>query len=189
MFSDMSMDRTFQVLNRMIRDGVISRYAIAGAVGALAYLEPMTTRDVDILVSIADFGAGRSGLLTLEPIFSYLRRAGYSEFEEEGIMIEGWPVQFLPVASDLDAEGLDQALEVDVEGVDVLVLRPEHLVATALKVGRPKDYLRILSFLSSGELDRSALAGVLDRHHLWGAWKDYCRKSGITDLTWIDLRS
>ena len=41
----MSMDRTFRVLNRMIDDGVISRYAVASAVGALAYLEPITTRD------------------------------------------------------------------------------------------------------------------------------------------------
>jgi hypothetical protein len=44
----MSMDRTFEVLNRTVSEGVISRYAIAGAVGALNYLEPMTTRDVDI---------------------------------------------------------------------------------------------------------------------------------------------
>jgi hypothetical protein len=41
----MSMDRTFRVLNRMIDDGVISRYAVASAGGALAYLEPITTRD------------------------------------------------------------------------------------------------------------------------------------------------
>lgn len=66
----------------------------------------MTTRDVDILVSVTDLGPTRSGRLTLEPIFSYLRRAGYTEFEDEGVLIEGWPVQFLPVASDLDVEGL-----------------------------------------------------------------------------------
>jgi hypothetical protein len=29
----------------------------------------------------------------------------------EGIMIGGWPVQFLPVASDLDAEALEHAFD------------------------------------------------------------------------------
>jgi hypothetical protein len=187
--SRMSMDRTFQVLNRMVQDGVISRYAIAGAVGALAYLEPMTTRDVDILVSVADLGPAKSGLLTLEPIFAYLRQAGYAEFEDEGVVIEGWPVQFLLVASVLDAEGLDQAIEENVEGVKVHVLRPEHLVAAALKVGRLKDHLRIQAFLESGELEPSALAGVLGRHQLGKAWKDYCQRYGITDSMWVDLRS
>lgn len=175
------MDRTFEVLNRMVKDGVISRYAIAGAVGALNYLEPMTTRDVDVLVSVADLGSTRSGLLTLDPIFSYLRRAGYTEFEDEGVLIEGWPVQFLPVASDLDVEGLEQAIEAEIANIKVRVLRPEHLVATALKVGRPKDYLRILAFLSSEQLDRLALAKVLERHNLLSTWVDYCRKTGLTD--------
>jgi hypothetical protein len=97
-------------------------------------------------------------------------------------------MQFLPVASDLDAEGLDQAVEEDVEGVKVHVLRPEHLVTAALKVGRLKDRLRIQAFLSSGELEPPALAGVLERHHLWKAWRDYCQKSGITDSTWVELQ-
>jgi hypothetical protein len=97
-------------------------------------------------------------------------------------------VQFLPVASGLDMEGLDQAVEVEIANIKVRVLRPEHLVATALTVGRPKDYLRILAFLSSEHLDRSALAKVLERHNLWGAWVAYCRKTGLTDPTWIDLR-
>ena len=171
----------------MVRDGVVSRYAVAGAVAALNYLEPMTTRDVDILVSVADLGPAKSGLLTLEPIFSYLRDAGYAEFEDEGVVIEGWPVQFLPVASDLDAEGLDQAIDAEINDVRIWVLRPEHLVATSLKVGRPKDHLRIAAFLHSGQVDRTALAGVLDRHGLRGAWATYCRKSGITDPALVKL--
>ena len=97
-------------------------------------------------------------------------------------------MQFLPVASDLDVEGLDQAIEVEIANIKVHVLRPEHLVATALKVGRPKDYLRILAFLSSEHLDRSALAQVLERHDLWAAWTDCCRKTGLNNPTWVDLR-
>ena len=182
------VDKTFRVLNQMVRDGVISRYAVAGAVGALNYLEPITTRDVDILVPVEDLTPAKSGLVTLESIFSYLRTHGYGDIRDEGVMIEGWPVQFLPAASPLDTEGLDQAIETEIEGIKIRVLRPEHLVATSLKVGRPKDYLRIAAFFSDEQVDRAELASVFDRHDLWGAWSEYCRRTGTTDPASLRLR-
>jgi hypothetical protein len=79
----------------------------------------------------------------LAPIFSYLKDKGYVEHQAEGVVIGGWPVQFLPVADDLDAEALAQAQELEVGTADAAVktrvLRAEHLVAIALRVGRPKD--------------------------------------------------
>lgn len=86
------MEKTFRVLDRMVRDGVIGRYAVAGAVGALNYLEAMTTYDLDILISVENMTSARSGLVSLEPVYAYLREAGYGKFEEEGVVIEGWPV-------------------------------------------------------------------------------------------------
>jgi len=41
---------TLKVVNEMRHAGVISKYAIGGAIGALFYLEPSLTRDVDIFV-------------------------------------------------------------------------------------------------------------------------------------------
>jgi hypothetical protein len=76
----------------------------------------------------------------LDPAFSYLRRVGYAEFEDEGVLIEGWPVQFLPVASDLDVEGLDQAIEAEIESIKVRVLRPELIEKVRiLKAMRERD--------------------------------------------------
>src|ERR1700674_2883813 len=143
------MKSTFQVINRMVEDGIIRRYAVGGAVAALNYIEPTLTDDLDILVSM-DEPANRpsSGLVTLEPLFAYLRKAGYTDFRNEGVVIAGWPVQFLPVANDLDAEGLAQALEIELEAepgappIKVRTLCAEHVVATALTVGRPKDRIR-----------------------------------------------
>ncbi|MFM9865686.1 MAG: hypothetical protein ACKVRO_18995, partial [Micropepsaceae bacterium] len=103
-----------------------------------------------------------------------------------GIMIEGWPVQFLPVATPLDEEALAQAIEVDFNhaGSPPLksrVLRAEHVVATALSVGRLKDYARIEDFLDQGALDLQALKGVLQRHNLLAKWRDFLTKAGKPD--------
>ena len=37
------MKATLQVINQMQADGIISRYAIGGAIGATFYLEPTST--------------------------------------------------------------------------------------------------------------------------------------------------
>ena len=62
------------------------------------------------------------------------------------------------------------------------VLRPEYLVATALKVGRLKDLARIEAFLDQGAVDLTALKTVLKRFDLMPAWKIYCGKAGKRDV-------
>src|SRR5215831_1127880 len=132
----MGMKQTLDVINRMEADGVIGRYAIAGAVAAYQYVEPALTDDLDILIAFESYEKQpRSGLVTLGPIFSYLKNKGYSKFEREAVLIEGWAVQFIPVATDLDAEALAAAEPVDIEfgaagSAQSRVLRPEHIVAT-----------------------------------------------------------
>lgn len=49
-------------------------------------------------------------------------------------------MQFLPVASDLDVEGLDQAIEAEIESIKVRVLRPELIEKVRiLKAMRERD--------------------------------------------------
>ena len=43
------VEKVFAVFNQMEADGVIGRYAIGGAVGAIFWLEPILTKDVDVL--------------------------------------------------------------------------------------------------------------------------------------------
>src|SRR5262249_32162398 len=149
-FASMSLDKTIEVVTKLAERGTIKQYAITGAVAALNYIQPTLTEDLDILVSTADFGE-RKGLILLAPIESALATMGYTERSGVGIRIEGWPVQFLPVASALDEEALINAVEVEYKGTDgrfrARVLRPEYLVATALRVGRLKDLARIDAFL------------------------------------------
>jgi len=43
---------TLEMINGMQTEGVIGKYAIAGAVGATFYLEPSATADIDIFVML-----------------------------------------------------------------------------------------------------------------------------------------
>jgi hypothetical protein len=73
---DQGMKKTVEVINNMQAAGVIARYAIGGAIGALNYLEAMTTQDIDIFVSLA---ASKSQLIaTFQPIYDYLKSSGYA---------------------------------------------------------------------------------------------------------------
>jgi hypothetical protein len=164
------MKATLQVINQMQADGVISRYAIGGAIGATFYLEPTSTFDINVFVALENVPG--SSLISLEPIYRCLQSRGYRP-EKECIFIEGWLVQFLPSGDALDEEALAQAVQTDVDGIPVRVMLAEHLVAIALKVGRPKDKIRIAQFIESGILDEKKLVQILERHGLLAKWKQF----------------
>ncbi|MBI3678741.1 MAG: hypothetical protein HY243_19185 [Proteobacteria bacterium] len=179
----MTLRKTIEVIAKLGAQRVISRYAIAGAVAALNYIQPTLTEDLDILISTDGFEKRASGLLLLGPIEKALADMGYTERTSLGYNVEGWPVQFLPVASPLDEEALEQAVELDVseageEPLKARCLSAEHVVAVALKVGRLKDLARIDAFLEQGAVNLKALKSILVRHNLMEAWKTFCLKAG-----------
>jgi len=160
--------RTLQVLNEMERDGVFTRYAIGGAMGATFYTEPLLTFDLDVFVVLPQTPGG---LLTLAPLYDALRARGYSEQENECIRIEGVPVQFLPAYNALLEEALKEAQEIMYEDVPARVLRSEHLLAICLQAGRSKDRERVRILREQAKLDQNFLADVLRRHQL----EDKCK--------------
>lgn len=183
----MGLKKTIEAVVRLAEQKAVGNYAIAGAVAALNYIQPTFTEDLDILISIDGFEKRTSGLLLLGPIEKALADMGYTERTDVGYLIEDWPVQFLPVASPLDEEALEQAVELDVdEGaappIKARVLRAEHLAAIALKVGRLKDLARIDAFLEQDVLDFNRLKSILERHRLMAAWRAFCLKAGRKDL-------
>ncbi len=164
------MKATLEVINQLQTAGVIGKYAIGGAVGATFYLEPSATLDIDVFVALQK--PPGSALLTMTPIYDHLAARGYKT-DKEYIIIEGWPVQFLPPGSALIMEALEQAVETDVEGVRARVMTAEHLVAIALQTGRAKDFTRILQFIDSGVLDPARLDQILTRHGLLADWEKF----------------
>lgn len=182
----MTLRKTIEVITKLAANRVIGDYAIAGAVAALNYIEPMLTEDLDILVSVDVFEKRPSGLLLLSPIENALAEMGYTERTELGFKVEGWPVQFLPVGSALDEEALTQAVELDISepGEPTLKARclsAEHVVAIALRLGRLKDLARIQAFLQQDAVKLDSLKTVLERHSLLPAWREFCVKAAIRD--------
>lgn len=182
----MSIRKTIEVISKLAETGAIENYAITGAIGALNYIQPTLTEDLDVLVSIAHFDSRQSGLILLTPIETALAKMGYTERSSVGYMIEGWPVQFLPVASPLDEEALDRAVELEIEmagqpALKARCLRAEHLVAIAVKLGRLKDLARVQAFLEQDAVDLTALNDILVRHNLAGEWRSFCMKAGIVN--------
>lgn len=182
----MSLRRTIEVVTRLAKAGAVKDYAIAGAVAALNYIQPSLTEDLDVLVSVAHFDQRPSGLILLGPIEEALVEMGYSERTDLGYIIEGWPVQFLPVASALDEEALERAIDVEIDltsdtPLTARCLRAEHVVAIAVKLGRLKDLARVQSFLEQNAVDLVALGDVLERHHLMREWLSFCAKAGIAN--------
>jgi hypothetical protein len=163
------MEKTLQVLNDLVRAGVLSRYAIGGAIGATFYVEPVLTFDLDVFVVLPRTGGG---LLTLEPLYEALRARGYRE-ENECVNIEGVPVQFLPAYNALLEEALAEAQETQYETTPTRVLRAEHLVAVALQTGRDKDRERVRLLREQKRLNQKYLNGVLARHKLENRWKQW----------------
>jgi hypothetical protein len=150
--------------------GVIGTYAIGGAVGATFYLEPAATLDIDIFVLPKETPG--TALVSLAPIYNFLTSLGY-KVEKEHIVIEGWPVQFLPASDALDEEALQRAVETEVEGLRTRVISAEHLTAMALRTGRAKDFARIVQFVENGVLDPGKLDLILKRHGLLEKWERF----------------
>ena len=152
----------------MQADGVIGKYAIGGAVGATFYLEPAATVDLDIFVTLPAAGA----LLTLAPIYTYLKARGGTE-QDEYIVLDGWPVQFLPPSDDLELEAIEKSVATILEGVATWILTAEHLAAIALRTGRTKDHNRVLQFIEQDAVDKKKLRSILERHGLASKWTQF----------------
>jgi hypothetical protein len=168
-----NIKETIAIINRMQADQVIERYAIGGAVGATFYLEPVATLDLDVFITLRVDPA--SSLLSLQPIFDYLKAQG-ATVQGEYIVVAGWPVQFLPTGTPLLEEALEHSIQQDVDGILTRVFTAEHLAAIALQTGRAKDKTRLLHFLETGALDQGRFQAILGRHGLVEAWHKFERQ-------------
>lgn len=166
----MSIRDVIVTINQMEADGVIERYAIGGAVGATFYLEPVDTFDVDVFVALER--AVGSPLLTLQPIYDYLKARG-GVMEREYIVVGGYPVQILPPTSALAEEAILNAVEMDVDGISARVFTPEHLAAISLETGRAKDKARLLQFFEEESLDLQQFESIVQRYGLAEKWKRF----------------
>lgn len=112
-------------------------------------------------------------LVSLSPIYEELKRRGFEE-EAECVVIEGVPVQFLPVFNPLVEEALEEAYEMDYEGVSTRVVSLEHLLAIMLQTGRGKARQRFSTFIEQGiKIEANKLQEIAKRHKLSDKLKEW----------------
>jgi hypothetical protein len=156
------MKACLQALNSLVANGVISSYAIGGAVGASFYLDAMQTEDVDAFVFLPP-SAGL--LISLTPVYEALSKQG-GIVEREYVRFGEWPLQILTDYTPLVAEAIRSARSVTFDGVPTRVFTAEHLCAIALDTGRGKDFLRVANFLDQRAVNEAALNTLLERFQL-----------------------
>jgi len=163
--------KTLEVINQLKDEGVIQDYAIGGAVAALKWVEPFFTRDLDIFIIPLQ---EKTKVISFLPIYESLKAKGYDQWTGQWIVIEGVPVEFLP-AEGLGREAVEEAAEVEFEGVRTKVIRPEHLIALFLAAFRAKDKIKIGLLRQQTKIDPIKLDRILARYDLKKKFEDHSR--------------
>lgn len=161
------MERALQVIEEITRQGIIKAYAIGGGIAATYYIEPVLTYDLDIF-----FIPAQEGLDELAPIYEYARERGFST-QAESILIEGFPVQFIPAYNDLVREAVENAATLKYRDVEAKVVTAEYLAAIALQTGRTKDRERLIRLLDEALIDRTVLGRILESFGLADKFKKF----------------
>lgn len=155
---------TFAVVNDLVACGVIEQYAVGGAMAMLFWAEPTVTFDLDIFILLP---GQATPLVSLEPLYRVLRERGFA-VSGEHVVIHGTPVQFLVSPNPLGDESIGAAVERELDGVPVRVMRPEHLAALWLQAGGAKRRERVEIMRQAGVLDEAALRAVMQRFGVIG---------------------
>jgi len=154
------MERALSVINEMMHLGLIKNYAIGGGIAATYYIEPILTYDLDVF-----FIPVKEGMEELAPIYEFACQRGYAP-DAEAILIEGFPIQFIPAYNDLVREAVLNSDSVKYEDVEVKIIKAEYLTAIALQTWRAKDRERAIRLLESGAVDRAKLWAILEKFGL-----------------------
>jgi hypothetical protein len=166
----MAIQEVISELNRIQEGGLISAYAIGGAVAAQAYIETSSTEDVDVFVV---FGRGASHPLDpLAPIWGDLIKHG-AKPDGLYLVIGGWPVQFLQGESPLYDDAIKNALSKDFGTQKAMIMSPVYLATIALATGREKDYPRVAEFIKAGKVDVGRLSALVEPYGLSERWNTF----------------
>ena len=167
----MYMEKAIKIINEMQSTGIIKEYAVGGAVAAIFYLEPLLTYDLDIFFAPSK---KNEDLLALSSVYDYLKGRGYKA-EKEHIIIEGIPVQFLPIYDELIEEAVVNAAHLEYKDTAVNVIKQEYLIAIMFQTFRPKDKERITRFLNEGSFNETVLEEILEKYNLKAKYERFRR--------------
>lgn len=154
--------------NDMTEAGVITNYALFGAMAQMRYTEPVATLDADVLVDVPP----PEKLDVLTPLYRFCSERGF-EAEGEGVRVGAWPVQFIPAFTEFTRDAMEQADKADFEDISLRVVQVTYLAVIALSVGRAKIWARILALLESGSVTQHGISALAARYDLSEAWRNF----------------
>ena len=160
----MSFTDTFRVLNALKRRKVIRDYAVIGAVAATAYMEPLATEDLGVIVLVD----------TDEEYLAVFNRIAQAAEDRSGMhyLLGGVPVQVFPSSTmPLYRDAVVAARWVRIGNLRVKFASPEHLILLYLQAFREKDRLRVRDLLELADWARlnELLSSFDDGHHTLAA--------------------
>lgn len=161
------MEKTLKAIKKLKENELIKDYAIGGGIAALYYVEPLLTYDLDIF-----FIPVEESLDVLNPIYNYLKKKGYKTHKEH-IIIEGVPVQFIPIYNELIKEAIGNSVEAKYGRIKTKVIGVEYLVAIMFQTFRPKDRERIIKIIEEAEIDLKFLEKILKKYSLYQKFRKF----------------
>ena len=141
-------------LNDFKRRRIIRDYAIIGAVAATAYMEPIFTEDIGVVILV-------------DSDDEYLRAYGIIAGQAEGQegmhhVLGGVPVQLFPsTVMPLYRDAVEQARKVRINNARAKVATAEHLILLYLTANRQRDRLRVGYLIE--DADETKLHSLLER--------------------------
>jgi len=161
------VEKTLKIIKELKEKKVLKDFSIGGGIAALYYIEPLLTYDLDILfIPIED------SIDILTPIYRYLKEKGFKT-KGEHVLIEGIPVQFIPVYNDLVKEAVLYSDEVKYGRIKTKVLGLEYLIAVMLQTYRPKDRERLIKVLEEAKIDLKLLKKILKKYRLYDKYVQF----------------
>lgn len=164
------MEKTLKIIRELNKKKIIRDFAIGGGVALLYYTEPILTYDLDIF-----FIPVEERLDVLSPIYKYLREKGFKP-KKEHVIIEGVPVQFIPVYNELVKEAVQNSVKVNYGRIKTQVIDLEYIVAIMLQVNRAKDRERLIKIFEDTDVNLKVLRGMLKKFNLTGKYDKFRRK-------------
>lgn len=156
-----TVEKTLKLIKELKKEKVFKDFSIGGGIAALYYIEPLLTYDLDIFfIPIED------SINVLAPIYRYLKEKGFKA-KKEHILIEGVPVQFIPVYNELVKEAVQNSVEVKYGRIKTRVLGLEYLVSVMLQTYRPKDRERLVKIHEEAKIDVKCLNKILKTYGLY----------------------
>lgn len=144
-------------------EGIVSDYAIGGAMALSFWAEAVPTYDLDVFVLFASDEL----IMTITPIYEWAGRHGY-QVKSEHIEIAGIPVQVLPAHDAVTEEAIVTAVDLPYGAETTRVMRPEYLIAMFLEKSArsAKRLARVAMLLECDKVDHELLSQVLERYNL-----------------------